>query len=369
MVSIASPESLTSSITMSTSRIFLKLDLLQPSGSFKSRYYNPNSSYPTMANGELTVTRGIGNFIRTALQDPTNKGRELHFYISSGGNAGLAAVIAARDLNCQCTVVVPHSTKPMMVQKLRDVGAADVFQHGDNWFEADAHLRKTFIENQDPDSVKRNVYVPPFDHPDVWKGAETMIDEIARQMPSREEGLKTSFPADVVVCSVGGGGLFNGIVQGLGRYQQSQTREVAEGNKVRVLAVETKGADSLAFSLQNGSLQSLPGIKSLATSLGAVRVAPQALKNAQSPPTGVDVVSAVGSDAEAAKGVIRLADEQRLQVELACGISIELGTMKLKEYFPDLAPESRVVVVVCGGSNVSAEIIAEYRQKIQDGWE
>lgn len=316
--------------------------------------------------GQLTVRRGIGNFIRTALQDPANKGRELHFYISSGGNAGLAAVIAARDLNCQCTVVVPSTTKPMMVQKLRDVGAADVFQHGDNWFEADTHLRKTFIENQDPDSDKRNVYVPPFDHPDVWKGAETMIDEIARQLPSKEGGSKTSFPADAVVCSVGGGGLFNGIVQGLGRYQQSQTGEV---DRVHVLAVETKGADSLAFSLQNGSLQSLPGIKSLATSLGAVRVAPQALKNAQSPPTGVDVVSAVGSDAEAAKGVIRLADEQRLQVELACGISVELGTVKLKEYFPDLTPESRVVVVVCGGSNVSAEIIAEYRQKIQDGWE
>lgn len=254
----------------------------------------------------------------------------------------------------------------MMVQKLRDVGAADVFQHGDNWFEADTHLRKTFIENQDPNSDKRNVYVPPFDHPDVWKGAETMIDEIATQLPSKEGGSKTSFPADAVVCSVGGGGLFNGIVQGLGRYQQSQTGEV---DKIHVLAVETKGADSLAFSLQNGSLQSLPGIKSLATSLGAVRVAPQALKNAQSPPTGVDVVSAVGSDAEAAKGVIRLADEQRLQVELACGISVELGTVKLKEYFPDLTPESRVVVVVCGGSNVSAEIIAEYRQKIQDGWE
>ena len=55
--------------------------------------------------------------------------------------------------------------------------------------------------------------------------------------------------------------------------------------------------------------------------------------------------------------------EQRLQVELACGISIELGTMKLKEYFPDLAPESRVVVVVCGGSNVTSKMLCDWRNE------
>ncbi|KAL4933709.1 putative L-serine dehydratase [Aspergillus undulatus] len=325
-------------------RVFLKLDLLQPSGSFKSR--------------------GIGNLIRNALQNPANQGKELHFYSSSGGNAGLAAVIAARDLNCPCTVVVPHSTKPMMITKLRDVGAADVIQHGDSWFQADTYLRETFIDNQEGDSAaRRNIYVAPFDHPEVWEGAGTMVDEIARQMPPRRG---TAFPADAVVCSVGGGGLFNGVVQGLGRYTQSQE---GKGN-VRVLAVETKGADSLALSLREGSLQPLPAITSLATSLGALQVAPQALKNAQSPPPGVDVVSVVGSDAEAARGSIRLADEMRLQVELACGISVEVGaSARLREYVPGLTPESRVVIVVCGGSNITAEMIAVYRKRLQEGWE
>ncbi|KAL4919290.1 tryptophan synthase beta subunit-like PLP-dependent enzyme [Aspergillus aurantiobrunneus] len=335
-------------------RVFLKLELLQPSGSFKSR--------------------GIGNFIRNALQDPANKDKKMHFYISSGGNAGLAAVIAARDLKCSCTVVVPHSTKPMMITKLREAGAADVIQHGNSWFDADTHLRETFIENQDVDSAaKRNIYVPPFDHPAVWRGAGTMIDEIARQVPPREESKK-SFPVDAVVCSVGGGGLFNGVVEALGRHLESQgdcsaPGKAAEG-RVRVLAVETKGADSLALSLRKGTLQSLPAITSLATSLGALQVAPRTLTNAQSPPFGVDVVSVVNSDADAARGVIRLADELRLQVELACGISVEVGSsVKLTEYVPDLTPESRVVIVVCGGSNVTAEMIAEYRNKLQHGWE
>ncbi|KAL4871714.1 hypothetical protein BDV12DRAFT_163622 [Aspergillus spectabilis] len=328
-------------------RVFLKLDLLQPSGSFKSR--------------------GIGNFILHALKDPSNKGKQLHFFISSGGNAGLAAVIAARDLNCPCTVVVPFSTKPMMMQMLHDVGASEVIQAGASWFEADTHLRKTFIENQDVNQAgTKNVYVPPFDHPEVWKGAGTMIEEIARQMPAREGG---SFPADVVICSVGGGGLFNGIVEALGRYHQSQEGDGGAG-KVRVLAAETQGADSLALSLRKGSLQALPAITSLATSLGALQVAPQTLKNAQSPPAGVDVISVVRSDAEAARGLIRLADELRLQVELACGISVDIGSSdKLREYVPDLTPESRVVIVVCGGSHITAEMIAEYRQRLSEGWD
>ncbi|KAL2794418.1 tryptophan synthase beta subunit-like PLP-dependent enzyme [Aspergillus keveii] len=318
-------------------RVFLKLELLQPSGSFKSR--------------------GIGNLIRNALQDPANAGKQLHFYSSSGGNAGLAAVYAARDLNCPCSVIVPHSTKPMMIQKLRDAGAIDVIQHGDSWFEADTYLRKTFIENQDDGAATRSVYVPPFDHPDIWQGAATMVDEIERQMPTREGG---AFPADVVVCSVGGGGLFNGVVEGLGRHMQSRKH----GGKVRVLAVETKGADSLALAVNEGNLKSLPAITSLATSLGALQVAPQTLKNAQSPPTGVEVSSVVGSDAEAARGSIRLADAMRLQAELACGISVEVGSSaaRLKEFVPELTFETRVVIIICGGSNITAEMLSDYHK-------
>ncbi|KAJ5364322.1 L-serine dehydratase [Penicillium cataractarum] len=336
------------------SRIFLKLELLQPSGSFKSR--------------------GTGNLILSELKSKTNNTntKKVHFYSSSGGNAGLAAVHAARDLGCACTVIVPHSTKPLMIAKLRDAGATEVIQHGASWFEADTFLRREFIENQhlgvgEGDSVSGtvNVYVPPFDHPLVWEGAGSMVGEIARQLPAREEGV---FPADVIVCSVGGGGLFNGVVDGLEKYIKASSSS-SSGKSVRVLAVETRGADSLAHSLREGKLSSLSAIESQATSLGALCVAEKTLFNAVSPPKGIDVTSVVGSDADAARGVLRLADETRLQVELACGISLEVAVgEKLKEVIPDLKPETRVVVVVCGGSNITAEMMAEYRAKLQDGW-
>lgn len=265
-----------------------------------------------------------------------------------------------------------------MISKLRAAGATEVLQHGASWFEADTYLRERFIENQDlgPDQGNVSVYVPPFDHPLIWEGAGSMIDEIAVQLPSRDDGAGVSaFPAGVVVCSVGGGGLFNGVVDGLEKFLQGRcTASASTSSKkkeedVHVLAVETHGADSLAQSLSADKLSSLSAITSQATSLGALCVAEKTFSNARSPPTGVKVSSVVGSDGEAARGVLRLADEMRLQVELACGISLEVAVCgRLKEVIPDMNPETRVVVVVCGGSNVTAEMIAEYRRRVEEGW-
>lgn len=251
----------------------------------------------------------------------------------------------------------------MMIQKLKDVGATEVIQHGASWFEADSYLRERFFK---PGEENNNLYLPPFDHQYVWDGNATLISEVAAQLPAREGKDDASFPADVIVCSVGGGGLFNGIVQGLHEYSKKHSTKKA----VDVVAVETQGADSLAYSLQKGSLQSLDTITSMATSLGALQVAPRAFENASSPPEGVKVTSVVASDAEAARGVVTFADSTRMLVELACGVSVDVAVGKrLREAVGDLSLDSRVVIVVCGGSNVSPEIVAEYRERLKNGWE
>ncbi|KAJ5037001.1 catabolic L-serine/threonine dehydratase [Penicillium rubens] len=265
--------------------------------------------------------------------------------------------------------------KPTMIEKIRAAGASDVIRHGASWFEADAYLRENFIENEDSklDPLVRNIYVPPFDHHDIWRGAGTLIDEIVKQLPRHngEPDTDRSFPADAIVCSVGGGGLLNGIIDGLERHlpaYQPRTLPNKEAKKVRVLAAETAGADSLAHSVRKSYLHTLPAITSQAITLGALCVARQTLKNAQSPPPGVEVTSIVGTDADAAKGVVRLCDELRLEVELACGISVQVGLDRLREVMPELTPDSRVIIIVCGGNDVSPEIISDYRQKLANGW-
>ncbi|KAL9127432.1 MAG: hypothetical protein Q9217_003701 [Psora testacea] len=292
-------------------RIFLKLENLQPSGAFKSR--------------------GIGNLCRRSLlTHPTPD--LIHFYSSSGGNAGLACVTAARTLGRPATVVVPLTTKPLMIAKIKTMGAEEVIQHGESWREADAYMREVVMQGKDG-----AVYVPPFDHEDVWDGNASMIDELAER-------------PDAVVCSVGGGGLFCGVQLGLERRGWGD---------VEVLALETGGAESLNKSLREGRCVELEEITSIATSLGAKMVAAKTLELGQRK----NVRSAVLSDAEAAMGCWRLADDERMLVEPACGINVAVCyDGRLRKLMPHLTSASKVVIVLCGGSNVTLETLVEYRK-------
>ncbi|KAM0794279.1 tryptophan synthase beta subunit-like PLP-dependent enzyme [Usnea florida] len=255
-------------------RIFLKLENLQPAASFKSR--------------------GIGNLIRRALLTHPTPYRT-HFYSSSGGNAGLACVTAARSLGRPATVVVPVTTKPLMVAKIRNAGAADVIQTGASWAEADRYLREEVLA-RDGDGV----YVPPFDHEDVGWG------------------------------------------------------------DVNVLAVETRGAESLHEALRVGGVVTLERITSICNSLGATRVGEKAFEYAQKG----NVRSVVLEDREAVMGSWRLADDERLLVEPSCGVNVALCyDGRLKKLLPELSAESKVVIVVCGGAAVTLELLMEWREK------
>jgi len=293
-------------------RIFLKLENLQPAGSFKSR--------------------GIGNLVRRALlTSPAPE--KTHFYCSSGGNAGLACVTAAHSLGRPATVVVPLTTKPLMIAKIRTAGASEVIQHGASWVEADKFLREELLAKD-----ANGVYVPPFDHEDVWDGNATLIEELDEK-------------PDAVVCSVGGGGLFSGVQIGL---------EKRGWGDVSLLAMETKGAHSLATSLKEGGLVTLKEITSIATSLGAKRVGEKTFELGQRK----NVRSAVLSDAEAAMGCWRLADDERLIVEPACGVSVAVCyDGRLKTLLPHLNEDSKIVIVVCGGSDITLESLLSFRDK------
>ncbi|PYH92359.1 tryptophan synthase beta subunit-like PLP-dependent enzyme [Aspergillus ellipticus CBS 707.79] len=409
-------------------RIFLKLENIQPSGSFKSR--------------------AMGNQILSHLRKPENAHRPVHFYASSGGNAGLAAVCAARSLGFPCTVVVPISTKPLMVQKLRAAGAADVIQHGETFSEAGQYMKdvvmngETTADDKESEDVVK-IALHPFDNEPIWEGNSTIVDELVEQIPpaegDEEENVHAgrALPVDAIICSVGGGGLLNGLVMGIERHRLLARSKSASavvglndaGNPVHLLAVETLGTDSLAAAIEKKSLVSLPKITSQATSLGAIRVSERTFNYAVAPPPGVRVHSTVLSDAEAAKGVLRLVDDERFLVELACGVCVEAAVgipassstagsvaavgqkrkreaeveyvgkdegygddrlsnedvgrspspsssspqgelqSRLKQLVPDLNADSRVVIIVCGGSNVTIDMAGEWRKMLAEGWD
>lgn len=268
---------------------WLKMEALQPCGSFK--------------------LRGVGH----ACEVLAGRGAR-RLLSSSGGNAGLAVAWAGRRLGLPVTVVVPETTlahpKALIAQQ-----GAEVIVHGSSWQEANDHLQQ--LRGLD------DAFVHPFDDPLLWQGHATMIDEVAAQ------GLRP----DAVVLSVGGGGLLSGVVQGL----------QAQGwHDVPVVAVETTGAASLAAALQAGELVTLPAITSVATSLGARRVAEQALACARAHPVQAVQVS----DAQAVQACLRFADDHRVVVEPACGAALAVA---MERPLPVLQQARRLLVIVCGG--------------------
>ncbi|KAM3075616.1 catabolic L-serine/threonine dehydratase [Clarireedia jacksonii] len=326
--------------------VFLKLENLQPSGSFKSR--------------------GVGALLLSSIV-AHGPSKPIHFYCSSGGNAGLACAHAAYSLGRPCTIVVPKSTSQMMIAKIKLL-EAQVVQIGEHWSEADGHLRNVLLKKD-----ANGVYVPPFDHPDIWRGNSTMIPEIIEQLQDHRIGNPSFTGAlDAIVCSVGGGGLLCGIMQGLEEASLLPSpKSPSPSPSPQILAVETAGASSLSLSLTSHKLSTLPSITSIATSLGAATVAQRAYAYATQ--YSATVHSVVLDDAEAVRGMLWMADEERILVEAACGVSVVVGfngvvgeilrTVGEGEHGEKGIEGKNVVIVVCGGSNVTLGVLAEYRER------
>ncbi|MBC3928621.1 pyridoxal-phosphate dependent enzyme [Undibacterium sp. CY21W] len=268
--------------------VWLKMDNLQPSGSFK--------------------LRGIGLMCQRAAALGAQ-----HFVCPSGGNAGFAAAVAGVALGLPTTIFVPETTAESVRAEIRAIGAT-VIVTGKVWDETNQAALQAC---EQPGAV----YIPPFDHPDIWNGNATLIDELAGTLDF-----------DVVLCSVGGGGLLSGIVQGLHRNGLAH---------IPVIAVETEGAASLHASVQAGELVTLPAITSIATTLGARRVAQQAFDWTQKH----EIHSVTVSDAQAVAACLAFADDMRTLVEPACGATLAVAYQNL----PVLKEFKRPLIVVCGG--------------------
>lgn len=291
----------TSMSAASGAEVWLKLEAVQPSGSFK--------------------LRGVG---RVAMLARARGATAL--VSSSGGNAGLATAVAGRLLGLPVTVVVPETTAAPMRDRLRAEGAT-VRVEGSVWDEA----HRAAIGLADATGA---ALIHPFEGADLWAGHATLIAEAAGQGPR----------PDAVVCAVGGGGLLCGVLQGLTDLGWSD---------VPVIAAETTGAASYAAALAAGAPVELPAITSIATTLGARRVAAEAVAWAGRH----EVRSTVCSDRDAVRACAQFADDHRLLVEPACGAALA----PVYDRAPALVGAKTVWVVVCGGAGVTLAQLAAWQ--------
>lgn len=289
---------------LSGSNVWLKIEAMQPSGSFK--------------------LRGIGN----ACAHYVSRGAQ-ELISSSGGNAGIAVAYSGRKLSVPVTVVVPQSTSDRAIELIKQEGAAVIVQ-GESWQEAHAFALGMTAEDR--------VCIHPFDDPLLWQGHATLIDEVA------ETGLRP----DAVVLSVGGGGLLCGVVEGLQRNGMDD---------VPVLCVETEGAASLAGALAADELIELEQIATIATSLGAKKVAQQAFAYR----LRHELASLVVSDLQALDACLKFADDHRVLVEPACGASLA-AVYEGAEWLKD---KKSILLIVCGGAGVTIEQLNRWKSHLE----
>lgn len=285
--------------------ILLKMECYQPVGSFK--------------------IRGVGR----RCQELIEQGHDL-LVSSSGGNAGYTVAYVGRQLGIKVKVFVPKPTNPVFLNFIKQQGA-EIIIEGDAWDEANQAALK-YVEQH------KAGFVPPFDHPTIWAGNSTIIDEIVQQCAE----------PDAIIAAVGGGGLMLGILQGLEKHGW---------NKTALFSAETEGAASLAASIKANKLVTLEKITSIATTLGAKRVAPQLFDWTRKR----FITPFVVSDHAALIACQQFVDDHHVLVEPACGAPLSV----IYDYknFPELADMKSILVIVCGGVGISLNLLNEYLAK------
>lgn len=279
--------------------VSLKLELLQPSGSFKVR----------------------GAFSKMLSLDEA--ARRAGIVAVSGGNHGLAVAAAGGMLGLKVRVFMPKTAPPRSVELIRADGA-EVLLCED--------IAEAFA-GSDAAAAQGASYVHPFDDPLVIAGQAT----VGLEMLEADDAF-----TDVFV-SIGGGGLAGGIAAAI----------KAARPQVRVWGVETVGATAMSEAVGAGRPVDVK-ITSIATTLGAPAVSDRTLGLTQSLLEEVLLVS----DADALREILVLADRCKLVSEPAAACTLAAA----RAMVPKLPEDARIALVLCGG-NVTLSEIAAWRER------
>mmetsp|Transcript_1804 Transcript_1804/g.6450 ORF Transcript_1804/g.6450 Transcript_1804/m.6450 type:complete len:338 (+) Transcript_1804:122-1135(+) len=292
--------------------VYLKLECLHQAGSFKQR---------GVTNYLLACREARGAFPARVMT-------------ASGGNHGLAVACACQRLSIPCIVVLPtNSVTEAKVRSLERFGAT-VEVHGDVWDDANAHVLAEVARDASSE------YIHPFAHGWIRQGTGTIFLELQAQLTALEG--PGAAPADVVMASVGGGGLLSGMM----------ACAAALGSQVDFACVETEGTAWLYQSMAKGELVCLSKVDSIASTLGAKTTSPDVWEVVRNVTYPMQV-----SDAEAVEAIWQILAEEKLLVEPATSVNVA-ALLKHKEKFKG----KKIVVVICG-TGLTLSQACEWKEK------
>jgi threonine dehydratase len=270
-------------------RVFLKLELFQRSGSFKARAALLNMLRLTAAQRE----RGV-----TAI---------------SAGNHAIAVAYAAQTLGVRAKVVMIKTANPFRVALCRKFG-------GEIEFAADAHAG--FKRVAEIELEESRALIHPFEGLGTATGTATLGLELCQQVAD----------LDAVIVPIGGGGLCAGVASAVKLLQP----------RCEVFGVEPTGADSMHRSFAAGEPRAIERVATIADSLGAPYAMPITFELCR---RNVDALTLV-SDEELRQAMRLMQSECKLAVEPAgaAAMAALLGPLR------DKLAGRRVALIVCGSN-------------------
>jgi len=276
--------------------IYLKLENLQPIGSFK--------------------LRGAGNAMLKAGPDALSEG----VYTASAGNMAQGVAWVARRLGIACTVIVPEHAPRTKLEAIERLGGHIVKIPFTEWWQV-------LVDHGYPD--QKGFFIHPVSDPDVMAGNGTVGLEILEDLPEVE----------TILVPYGGGGLVSGIASAARALKPT----------IRIFGCEVETAAPLRASLAADAPQTVDYAPSFVDGIGGRSVLGEMWPLVRQLVNGALVVSV----REVAEAVRLLVERNRVVAEGAGAAALAAALAHTEEAHP-------VACVVSGGnldSEVLAKIL------------
>jgi len=266
--------------------LYLKLENLQPIGSFK--------------------IRGAANVMARTPHERLRRG----VLTASAGNMAQGVAFCARRIGVSATIIAPDTAPANKIRAVERMGGRVIKVPFAEWWRA--------FETRSYPGIDAT-FIHAFDDPDVMAGNGTIALELLEDLPD----------VDAVVIPWGGGGLSCGIAAVL--------RKLAP--RVRIYAAEIETAAPLAASFAAGEPRLVEYQPSFVDGIGSKTVFPGMFESARKLLDGSLVVTLT----EAAHAVKVVAERNRVIIEGAAACAVAAG-------LSSRAGSGKVVSIVSGGN-------------------
>jgi threonine dehydratase len=276
--------------------IYLKLENMQPIGSFKIR----GATYK--------------------ISKLTAKQKKLGVIAASAGNHAQGVAWGSKKMGCHALIVMPKTASLMKIQNTKALGA-DVVLEGLNYDEAFVHAKKMSEKTG-------KVLIHAFEDEAIIAGQGTIALEILEQLPD----------ADYVVGSVGGGGMMAGVA----------TVFKALRPQTQIVACQAAQASSMIQSVRKGKAVSLNSANTFADGIAVMRASDKIRKILTDK---VDQWVEVEED-DLATAVLTLLEKAKIMTEGSCAAPLAaLDPIKKKI-------QGKKVVLIISGGNIDVNLLS-----------